>query len=124
MSKKSIITVLPKTNNKHDSEYYYLEIVGKFEKSEARHILERLDNSLYQQNMKVKILTTDSLGLEQFTNANIDVNKVVGYWIIPAFVDEELELEVESDEMNIILGGNILTLKVNQDLIKLINAKL
>tara|TARA_R110000796_G_scaffold8669_3_gene28238 strand:- start:1042 stop:1266 length:225 start_codon:yes stop_codon:yes gene_type:complete len=74
--------------------------------------------------MKVKILTTDSLGLEQFTNANIDVNKVVGYWIIPAFVDEELELEVESDEMNIILGGNILTLKVNQDLIKLINAKL
>tara|TARA_R110000765_G_scaffold253165_1_gene354323 strand:- start:141 stop:365 length:225 start_codon:yes stop_codon:yes gene_type:complete len=74
--------------------------------------------------MKVKILTTDSLGLEQFTNANIDVNKVVGYWIIPAFVDEELELEVESDEMNIILGGNILTLKVNQDLIKLIDAKL
>tara|TARA_R110000772_G_scaffold252324_1_gene367611 strand:+ start:686 stop:910 length:225 start_codon:yes stop_codon:yes gene_type:complete len=74
--------------------------------------------------MKVKILTTDSLGLEQFTNANIDVNKVVGYWIIPAFVDEELELEVESDEMNIILGGNILTIKVNQDLIKLINAKL
>tara|TARA_R110000803_G_scaffold37086_1_gene79880 strand:+ start:557 stop:781 length:225 start_codon:yes stop_codon:yes gene_type:complete len=74
--------------------------------------------------MKVKILTTDSLGLEQFTNANIDVNKVVGYWIIPAFVDEEVELEVESDEMNIILGGNILTLKVNQDLIKLINAKL
>tara|TARA_R110000803_G_scaffold37086_1_gene79879 strand:+ start:407 stop:553 length:147 start_codon:yes stop_codon:yes gene_type:complete len=48
MSKKSIITVLPKTKNKHDSEYYYLEIVGKFEKSEARHILERLDNSLYQ----------------------------------------------------------------------------
>tara|TARA_R110002096_G_scaffold47085_2_gene125964 strand:+ start:1605 stop:1829 length:225 start_codon:yes stop_codon:yes gene_type:complete len=74
--------------------------------------------------MKVKILTTDSLGLEQFTNANIDVNKVVGYWIIPAFVDEELELEVESDEMNIILGGNILTIKVNQDLIKLIDAKL
>ena len=74
--------------------------------------------------MRVKILTTDAQGFEQFTNANIDVNKVVGYWIIPAFVDEELELEVESDEMNIILGGNILTLKVNQDLIKLIDAKL
>tara|TARA_R110000824_G_scaffold235212_2_gene423929 strand:+ start:2108 stop:2332 length:225 start_codon:yes stop_codon:yes gene_type:complete len=74
--------------------------------------------------MRVKILTTDAQGFEQFTNANIDLNKVVGYWIIPAFVDEELELEVESDEMNIILGGNILTIKVNQDLIKLIDAKL
>tara|TARA_R110002096_G_scaffold47085_2_gene125963 strand:+ start:1455 stop:1601 length:147 start_codon:yes stop_codon:yes gene_type:complete len=48
MSKKSIITVLPKTNNKHDSEFFELEIVGKFEKSEVRHILQRLDNALYQ----------------------------------------------------------------------------
>ena len=48
MSKKSIITVLPKTNNKHDSEFYDLDIVGKFEKSEVRHLIQRLDNSLYQ----------------------------------------------------------------------------
>tara|TARA_R110000824_G_scaffold235212_2_gene423928 strand:+ start:1958 stop:2104 length:147 start_codon:yes stop_codon:yes gene_type:complete len=48
MSKKAIITVLPKTNNKHDSEYYYLEIVGKFEKSEVRYQIQKLDNALYQ----------------------------------------------------------------------------
>tara|TARA_R110000744_G_scaffold165355_2_gene282496 strand:+ start:2145 stop:2369 length:225 start_codon:yes stop_codon:yes gene_type:complete len=74
--------------------------------------------------MELELLGSDLQGIERFMKARVDINKITAYWIIPAFVDEELELTVESDEMNILIDGLILTIKVNQDLIKLIDAKL
>lgn len=74
--------------------------------------------------MKLKLLTEDKEGIERFVDFIIDYNKIVGYWIIPSYVDEDINLTVESDEMNIILSGNILTIKVNQDLIKLLESKI
>tara|TARA_R110000744_G_scaffold102758_1_gene197386 strand:- start:282 stop:506 length:225 start_codon:yes stop_codon:yes gene_type:complete len=74
--------------------------------------------------MWVKLLTTDQEGKDVFVDSNIDYNKCIGYFIIPLYVDEELDLTVESDEMCVFLGGTTIVLKVNQDLIKLIDAKL
>ena len=74
--------------------------------------------------MWVKLLSTDSSGNEQFVKANINYNAISGYWVIPAFVDEELELTVESDEMGVFLYGNTLILKVDRELIKLLDSKL
>jgi hypothetical protein len=48
MSVKVEIIVLPKRANKDDSEYFELNIVGKAEKSDMRHIIQQLDNALYQ----------------------------------------------------------------------------
>jgi hypothetical protein len=74
--------------------------------------------------MWVKLLSTDSSGNDQFVDTNINYNDISGYWIIPLFVDEELDLTVESEEMGVFLYGNTLILKVNQELIKLLDSKL
>lgn len=74
--------------------------------------------------MWVKLLSTDLSGNEQFVKTNINYNDISGYWIIPAFVEEELGLTVESDEMGVFLCGNTLILKVDRELIKLLDSKL
>tara|TARA_R110002051_G_scaffold70979_1_gene127981 strand:- start:377 stop:520 length:144 start_codon:yes stop_codon:yes gene_type:complete len=38
---------LPKHPNKYDSEFFELDITGKFEKSEVRHLIQRLDNLIH-----------------------------------------------------------------------------
>ena len=42
-------------------------------------------------------------GSEVWVDSYIDDNKIHGFWIIPAYYDEDLDLTVDSDEMNIIL---------------------
>lgn len=44
-----IIEALPKRANKNDNEFFYLDIKGKFEKSEVREILGRIDDIIYKQ---------------------------------------------------------------------------
>lgn len=48
MSKKVEITADPKRPNKYDSEYFTIDINGRFEKSEVRHIIEKLDNVVHK----------------------------------------------------------------------------
>lgn len=74
--------------------------------------------------MKLKILTLDKESQEVFTDFFIDRDCIVGYWIIPLYVDEDLDLIVESDEMNLVVGSGIMTVQVNQDLINYLNHKL
>ena len=48
MSKKTVnIEAEPLRKNKFDNEFINLEITGKFEKSEIRHLIERLDNIIH-----------------------------------------------------------------------------
>lgn len=74
--------------------------------------------------MKLKIFTIDKDDNEVFTNFFIDESAIVGYWIIPKYVDEDIDLIVDSDEMNIVVGNGIMTIEVNQTLIDYLNHKL
>lgn len=48
MKNKVEIKAEPLRKNKFDNEFVNLEISGKFEKSEIRHIIERLDNIIHK----------------------------------------------------------------------------
>jgi len=42
------ITAQPKRANKYDHEYFSIEISGRFEKSEVRHLIQQLDDIVHK----------------------------------------------------------------------------
>ena len=50
--------------------------------------------------------------------------KINGFWIIPSYIDEELDLIVDSDELNVILNGNVITVKKDINLIEILKLQL
>ena len=46
--KKVNIKAEPKRPSKYDSEYFTIDINGRFEKSEVRHIIQQLDEVIHK----------------------------------------------------------------------------
>ena len=74
--------------------------------------------------MKVKLFTIANDDSEVWIDGYIDEKKITAFWIIPSYIDKELDLIVDSDEMNIILGGSVATIKIDYDLITMLKLRL
>lgn len=74
--------------------------------------------------MKVKLFTLTNENQEVWIDALIDEKKINGFWIIPSYIDEELDLIVDSDELNVILNGNVITVKKDINLIEILKLQL
>lgn len=73
--------------------------------------------------MTLKTLIVTLEDKEVWTDLFVDPNKIVGYWIIPSYTDDSIGLVIDSDEMNIILSANIMTVKVTEELTQYLNVK-
>ena len=75
--------------------------------------------------MKVKLFTLTNENQEVWIDALIDEKKrLMAFWIIPSYIDEELDLIVDSDELNVILNGNVITVKKDINLIEILKLQL
>jgi len=74
--------------------------------------------------MILTLLTEATDEEEIWIDCPIDENAILGYWIIQQLEYEEFGLYTDSDEMNIILSNNIMTVKVNSKLIEFLNEKM
>ena len=54
----------------------------------------------------------------------IDENKISVGWKIPAYIDQELDLIVYTDELNIYIGGGQITVKSTVMLLKILELRL
>ena len=74
--------------------------------------------------MILTLLTEAEDEEEIWIDCPIDENAIVGYWIIQKLEYEEFGLYTDSDEMNIILANNIMTVKVNIKLMEFMDKKM
>ena len=60
---------------------------------------------------------------EVWIDAYIDENKISVGWKIPAYVDQELDLIVYSDELNLFIDGNQMSVKSTERLLSILEER-
>lgn len=66
---------------------------------------------------------TDALE-EVWIDAYIDENKISVGWKIPAYIDDELDLIVFTDELNLFVDGNQISVKSTARLLAILEERL
>ena len=74
--------------------------------------------------MKVELFTLDDNLEEVWIDAYINDHRIDGYWLSPAYLNPDLGIVVDSDEMNIMINGHVMTIKINYDLIEMLEIRL
>jgi len=73
--------------------------------------------------MIVQMYTLTNDDQEVWIDTYIDENKISVGWRIPAYVDDELDLIVYSDELNLFIDGNQMSVKSTERLLSILQER-
>ena len=73
--------------------------------------------------MIVQMYTITNADEEVWIDTYIDENKISVGWKIPAYVDQELDLIVYSDELNLFIDGNQVSVKSTERLLSILEER-